>query len=190
MGNILRDNGMGELATQEYLGGIIGRGKSVLEVGRLISDTFNSIDNAPKALKDTLNKFFPNVDRTALAKALLTGKEGAAELDKKIKGISVLSAAESQGVTIGMDTASDLAARGYDYNQSLTGFGQVKQLERGVDLGRMSGIDLSQQETQSLIFEQNQAVKEKVRKIQEGEEARFRGSSGRLASQNRTAGQY
>jgi hypothetical protein len=189
MGDVLRTAGMGELATQDFLGGIIGLGKSLLEVTNLINDTFNRIDNAPSALKADLQAAFPGADRTSIAKAMLLGDKGAAELTKKVKAISVQSAAKTQGVTISDLTSQDIAAQGYDYNKSLTGFATVKQTaERGATLGRMSGIDLTQQEAIASAFGSNAAADEKIRKITEEEKNRFGATSGRLASQNRTAG--
>lgn len=189
MGDILRAAGMGELATQDFLGDIIGRGKSVLEVTNLITDTFDRIDNAPSALKADLLRAFPGADRASIAKAMLTGVAGAAELTKKVKAISVQSAAKTQGITIDDLTSQDIARRGYDYNKSLEGFATVAQTsERGSALGRISGIDLTQQEVIASAFGSSAAADEKLRKIKEEEANRFSASSGRLASQNRTAG--
>jgi len=185
MGDVLRAAGMGELANQNFLGGIIGMGKSVLEVTNLITDTFDRIDNAPSALKADLQAYFPGADRTSIAKAMLTGEKGAAELTKKVKAISVQSAAKTQGVNINDLTSEDIAAQGYDYNKSLDNFATVKQLERGQSLGRMSNIDLTQQEAIASTFQSNAAAAEKIRKIREEEANRFSGSSGRFASKDR-----
>ena len=189
MGDILRTAGMGELATQDFLGGIIGLGKSVLEVTNLITDTFDRIDNAPSALKADLQAAFPGADRTSIAKAMLLGDKGAAELTKKVKAISVQSAAKTQGVTIDTLTSEDIAAQGYDYNKSLTNFATVKQTaERGATLGRMSGIDLTQQEAIASAFGSNAAADEKIRRIAEEEKNRFAQTSGKLASRSRAQG--
>jgi len=190
MGEVLRQAGMGELATQQFLGGVLGLGKSVLTVTNLINDTFKSIDNAPEALKKDLATYFPGVSRTDIAKALLMGKEGTVELNKKIAGISTLSAAKSQGVNIDLTTGMDLAAAGATYGSSLGGFQKVKQLERGQDLGRMSGIDFTQQEAIGSTFMSSAAADEKIRRINEEEANRFAAKSGRLASQNRASNQY
>lgn len=189
MGDVLRAAGMGELATQDFLGGIIGLGKSVLEVTNLITDTFDRIDNAPSALKADLQAAFPGADRTSIAKAMLLGDKGAAELTKKVKAISVQSAAKTQGVTIDTLTSEDIAAQGYDYNKSLANFATVKQTaERGATLGRMSGIDLTQQEAIASAFGSNAAADEKIRRIAEEEKNRFAQTSGKLASRNRAQG--
>jgi hypothetical protein len=189
MGDVLRAAGMGELATQDFLGGIIGLGKSVLEVTNLITDTFDRIDNAPAALKADLQAAFPGADRTSIAKAMLLGDKGAAELTKKVKAISVQSAAKTQGVTIDTLTSEDIAAQGYDYNKSLTNFATVKQTaERGATLGRMSNIDLTQQEAIASAFGSNAAADEKIRRIAEEEKNRFAQTSGKLASRSRAQG--
>jgi hypothetical protein len=160
--------------------------KSVAEATDIINSVFSAIDNAPDVLKNDLSTYFPGADRTSIAKALLLGKEGALELTKKVKSIEQLSAAKSQGVAISLAEGADLAAMGADYGTSLGKFGKVKQLERGQQLGRMSNIDFTQQEAIASQFAGSAAAGEKIRRIEEEEVNRFRGASGRLASQNRS----
>jgi hypothetical protein len=160
--------------------------KSVAEATDLIMNVFSSIDNAPEVLKNDLKTYFPGADRTSIAKALLLGKEGALELTKKVKSIEQFSAAKSQGVGISLAEGADLAAMGADYGTSLGKFAEVKRLERGQSLGRMSNIDFTQQEAISSQFAGNAAADEKIRRIKEQEMNRFSGASGRLASQNRS----
>jgi len=188
MGDVLRNVGLGELATQDFLGDVLGRGKSVLEVSNLVNEVFNAIDNAPDTLKKDLQTYFPGVDRTSLAKALLTGKEGWAELDKKVRGISVMSAAKSQGITVDLPTATDLAQLGTDYTGALAGFQTVKELERGKMLGQISGIKFGQEEAIGAAFKKDAAAIAKLEEIRKQEEARYQGSAGRLASRSRAAG--
>lgn len=187
MGDILRQAGMGDLANQKFLGDVLGLGKSVRVVTNLITETFAAIDNAPEALKKDLQAYLDlGVSRTDIAKALLTGKQGAEALNKRIGGLTALSAAKTQGVTIDETTALDIAARGYDYNKSLAGFADVKRLERGQMLGKMSGLELTQQETIASTFAQDVKAQDKIAKIAEEEANRFAARGGRLASQNRS----
>jgi hypothetical protein len=187
LGEVFRNVGLGELATQEMAAKILGdANKSVDEATTLISDVFGAIDNAPKQLKDDLSTYFPGADRTSIAKALLLGKEGAIELTKKLRSVEQISAAKSQGVTIGLSTGADLAAGGADYTSSLGKFAEVKRLERGQQLGRMSGIGFTQEEAIASTFTSNAAADEKIRKITEEEANRFAGRSGRMASQSRS----
>lgn len=178
MGEVLTNAGLGDLATQEFLGDVIGKGKSVLEVGNLISNTFKTIDDAPTALKTTLATYFPGVDRVSIARALLTGAEGAAALDKKIKGISVLSAAGSQGITTSLETASDIASQGYDYQQALTGFGTVNQLQRANELASLTGNKFSQAQAIAVTFAKNAEEKKNLERIISEEQARYQARSG------------
>ena len=190
MGDVLRNAGLGDLATQSFLGGVLGRGKSLLEVSNLIDKTFNSIDNAPEALKKDLQDYFPGVDRTSIAKALLTGKEGWAELDKKYRSVSVLSAAKTQGVNIDLTTGAELANLGVDYTGALGGFQTVKQLERGKMLGETSGIKFGQERAISATFKQDAKALADIERIKAAEVAKYQGSAGRLASRSRAAGLF
>lgn len=185
-GTILNETGLGSLATQEFIGSVLTT-KSVLGATNLINDIFTRIDNAPSALKSDLTSIMGlGVSRTDIAKALLTGKAGAEELDKKVKQLTVYSAAKSQNVNIGLDTATDLANMGQGYGESLENFQTVKQLERGQALGRMSGRDYTQNDAIQSTFYKNASAAEKERIISEEEQNRFKAKSGRLQSQNRS----
>lgn len=188
MGEILTNAGLGDLATEDFLGGIIGQNKSALEVGNLISDVFTTIDYAPTELKKTLQTYFPGVDRASIAKAILTGKEGAQELSQKVKNVSVLSAAQQQGVTIDLAAATDIAKQGYDYQQSLSGFGQVKNLARAGTIAEFGGSKFTQEQAQQAVFGKNVQQQNILEDLKKQEEARYQGSSGRFASKNRAAG--
>lgn len=193
MGDVLRNVGLGDLANQNFLGDVLGRGKSLLEVTNLIDKTFSAIDNAPDALKKDLQEYFPGVDRTSIAKALLTGTQGWAELDKKVKGISVLSAARTQGVNVDLGTATNIALAGgrySDYSGALVGFQNVKELERGQMLGQMSGINFGQNEAIAATFNQDAKALADIERIKQAEMVKYAGSAGRLASRSRNAGLY
>jgi hypothetical protein len=196
LGDIMRSAGFQDLATQEFLGDVLGTGKSVAETTALINDVFAAIDNAPEALKKDLQTIAPGADRTAIAKALLLGKEGAAALSKQIAATTVFSAAKSQGLGIDMTTAADYAARGYGYDASLTGFGNVAlgraPLEKLTEIstGKAVTPEAAQTTLQQSIFEKNVTAQEQIRLEAEKEAARFATRSGTagsrsLASRNR-----
>ena len=180
MGEVLTSAGLGELATESFLGDIIGKQKSVNEVANLIGDVFNTIDYAPKELKETLSTYFPGVDRVSIAKAILTGPEGAQALSQKIKGVSVISAAQQYGMNIDLATATDIANRGYDYNAALTGYGQVASLGRANTLAEFTGGKFTQQQAQSSVFMKNSADLAQLSNLKEVEQARFMGESGTM----------
>lgn len=179
MGEILQSAGLGTLATQDFLGGVIGRGKSVLDVANLISDVFNTIDYAPEALKADLKTFFPGVDRASIAKAILTGEEGATELSNKIKGISVLSAAGTQRVKgVDLAYAQNLANMGIDYQEALTGFGTVKNLERAGEIAEFGKTEFTTKQAQQAVFEKSAEQLNILEQIKLREFGRFQGKSG------------
>ena len=134
MGDILRSTGLSTLASESFLGDVIGKGVSATEFANRITAVFDRIDQAPKEIKDTLSRYFPTVDRTQLATALLGGEKTAKELEQKIQGYEVLAAAEAQGIGantltggITEDIAGNLAAGGSTYANTIAGFGQVAQ---------------------------------------------------------------
>lgn len=189
MGDLMREAGLGEIANQKFIGTIIGKGKSVLEVGNLISDVFNAIDYAPAALKQDLQTYFPGVDRAAIATAILTGPEGAVKLKNKVQAVSVLSAARQQGVAgVGLEEATSIANQGYGYNEALTGFGQVKSLERADVIAQFGGGQFTAQQAQSAVFGRTQKELDEIERLKQLEIARMQGSSGRFASKDRAAG--
>ena len=188
MGEVLTSAGLGELATESFLGDIIGKQKSVNEVANLIGDVFNTIDYAPKELKETLSTYFPGVDRVSIAKAILTGPEGAQALSQKIKGVSVISAAQQYGMNIDMATATDIANRGYDYNAALAGYGQVSSLGRANTIAEFTGGKFTQDQAQSAVFMKNANDLAQLSTLKAVEEARFQGSSG--ASKGAFSTQY
>jgi len=134
MGDILRSTGLSTLANESFLGDVIGKGVSATEFANRITAVFDRIDQAPKEIKDTLSRYFPTVDRTQLATALLGGEKTAKQLEQKIQGYEVLAAAETQGIGantltggITEDIAGNLAAGGSTYANTIAGFGQVAQ---------------------------------------------------------------
>jgi hypothetical protein len=190
LGDVMRSAGFQDLATQEFLGDVLGTGKSVAETTALINDVFAAIDNAPAALKKDLATIAPGADRTAIAKALLLGKEGAAALNKQIAATTVFSAAKSQGLAIDMTTAADYAARGYGYDASLTGFGNVA-LGRGpleklteISTGKAVTPETAQTTLQQSIFEKNVTAQELIRLEAEKEAARYASRSGTMGSRS------
>jgi hypothetical protein len=190
LGDRLREVGLGDLATQELLGEVLGTGKSVSAVLNLVNDVFMTIDNAPDALKKDLQVVAPGIDRTSIAKALLLGKRGADELQKKIREVSVFSAAKSQGIGIENALAADIAARGVDYGTALTNFGTVAK--GAVPLQKLTEISTGQAvkpgEAQGSliksIFQQDVRAQEQIRLEAEKEVARFSGSSGTMGSRS------
>ena len=198
MGEILKSSGLGELATEDFLGGVLGKGVSVTEFNNRITNIFNKIDFAPEQVKSTIQRYFPYVDRISLAKALATGEKGAAQLAQDVAGYEVLSAAESQGlggtqINQGLDlkTATDYARSGLDYQTALTKFGQIAQalpVER--KLAEISNRQsIGQVGLERATINKSASDLMALQELTKEEEGRFLGRSGRFASKDRAAGQ-
>lgn len=206
MGEILTSAGLSSLNEQSFLGNLIGKSVNVTEFGNRINSVFLRIDQLPAQAKSTVNRYFPTLDRTQLAKALLTGETGAIELSKQLSGMEVLAAAEQQGLGayqgagnallaggLELDEAKNLAASGYDFQSALKGFGEVKQLNRANQLANITGGQFTQQQAQSAVFGKSADELERLRLISEQEKARLSGSAGTnrySLSNTKPAGQF
>jgi hypothetical protein len=190
IGDAMRAVNLPEFASQSFIAEVLSMGKSYDDVINLVDNVFNVIEDTPEALRKDMDALLGlGVDRTSIAKAMLLGDRGAQELQTQIKNISVFSAAKTQGVNIGMDTASDIAKSGYNYQQSLTGFGQVKSLDtQGQRLAAYSKTSLGAMDATNAVFNKNQAALDTFEKLSEEEKARYKGrsgaSSGALSSEN------
>ena len=123
MGDVLKSAGLSDLATNDFTGAMIGNNVSASEVADRISKVYNVINNADPFLKQQFAQYFPTVTNTDLAKAILTGADGAQQLEQKVAGIEVKSAAAQQGLV-----ASDpfnLAKAGITYAQAQAGYQQI-----------------------------------------------------------------
>jgi len=191
MGDVLNQAGLSSLNKQSFLGDLLGKGVNVAEFTNRINSVFLRIDQLPDQAKSTVNRYFPTLDRTQLAQALLTGESGAVELSKQLSGMEVLAAAEQQGLGayqgagnpllaggLGLEEAKNLAASGYDYQSALKGFGEVKQLNRANQLANLTGGQFTQQQAQSAVFGKSADELERLRLISEQEKARLSGSAG------------
>lgn len=201
MADILKQSNLSSLATEDYLGDLIGKGISVSTLSERVVKVFDRIDNAPKQIKDTFSRFFPTVDRTQLATAILGGEKSAKQLEADLAGYEVLAAAESQGlgatqVRGGLTTerAMDYARQGVDFVTGRQQFGRIAQaLPTEQKLAEITGVQSAGQlGLEKAVIEQNVQAQEDLRRLTEREEARFSAKPGTtqysLASQRRALG--
>lgn len=191
MADTLKSSNLGELANEDFLGGVIGKAVSVTEFANRIQTVFDKIDFAPAAVKKTIQQVMPYVDRTSLAKALLTGEQGAKELQTKVAGIEVLAAAQQQGLgATTLASATDLANQGYSYQQALSGYQQVASLTpeiqklKAIETGVAQTQESAQKQAESVVFGKSAAEELALSQLGAREQARYRGSSGSLGSKS------
>jgi hypothetical protein len=191
MGDVLRQAGLGSIATEDYLGGVIGKGLSVTDVGNYISGIYNEIQNLPKDIKDSVMTNYPNMDSVSLAKAILTGDKGFVQLQKELTSQTIFGAAKRQGLAydpilnpggVTMERATQYAAEGLDLSTGLTKFGQVAAAAPTVSkLSQITGnkdLALTQANLESAVIGKTASEIRKMEQLAEEEAARYRGSSG------------
>jgi hypothetical protein len=197
MGEVLGAAGLGSLNTQQFLGERIGDGLNVSEFTRRINDVYLRIDSLPQQAKSTINRYLPTIDKTQLAKALLTGTKGAVELAKEVSSYEVLSAAEQQGLGtlttegkaglaggVDLAQAAELSAIGYTFNTANQALSQVAQAAPTYEkiLEMRTGQDIASGEAAQMLIQADvkklaSAERAKAQAIAE-EAARFAGGPG------------
>lgn len=197
--DLMREANLGDIATPETIGSILGKGNSVSTIASKINQVFNRIDRAPQVIKDTLSRYFPTVDRNTLARTLLLGEKGVQQLQDELAGLEVLAAGEKQGIGataarpggLTQQRAQEYARAGISFAEAMPKFAEVAQAtpveEKLAGISKKKSIGQAGVE-QALVL----GSAEELRKLEEAaaeEQARFRAKSGRLepglASQRR-----
>ena len=200
MGDILKASNLGDLANEDFLGDVLGKGVSATEFGNRITQIFDRIDSAPDAIKSTISRFFPTLDRTQLAKALALGDKGAKKLQQELTGYEVLSAAEQQGLGVSPtllsgitnERAQQIALGGGTFESTLPQFGQIARA-RGTEqkLAEISGVkSIGVSGLTDAVIGKSARELKALEDLTMQEEARFAGKAGTagsraLASQSR-----
>jgi hypothetical protein len=200
MGNLLKSSNLSSLANEDYLGDVIGKGVSATEFSNRLVSVFDRIDNASDINKKTISRFFPTLDRTQLAKALLTGEKGAKQLQQELAGYEVLSAAEQQGLGVSPtllsgitnERAQQIARGGGTFESTLPQFGQIARArETEQKLAEISGVkSIGVSGLTDAVIGRSAKELKALEDLTMQEEARFAGKAGTagsraLASQSR-----
>jgi hypothetical protein len=199
--NLFNQAGLSDLANPQGIADVLGKGKAVSQIANEISQVFRRIDLAPQAIKDTLSRYFPTVDRTKLARTILLGDKGIQELTDELAGLEVLSAAEQQGIAatgargiaggVTEERARQLARSGVTYGAALPKFAEVRQTapveQKLAGISRRQSIGQAGIE-QALLLGGAQEI-EQIEELSAEERARFQARPGAmqpgLASQRR-----
>jgi hypothetical protein len=190
--NLLLANNLQDLANKNTTDAFIGGAISAVEVQDRIQNVFNKIDNADSTLKGQLGQYFgnygitdPNLQRTQLASALLSGETSSMSLERQLKKAQLRAGAALSDVTIaetGVESLQkQLEAQNVSdvYGVAKTGFSTLAQTQRETE--RLGGIYGAEQapmaeELQQEAFFGLQSQRRK--KLQEREQATFGGQAG------------
>jgi hypothetical protein len=190
--NLLLANNLQDLATRNTTDAFISGAVSAQEVQDRIQNVFNKIDNADATLKGQLGQYFsnygiadPNLQRSQLASALLTGETSSMALERQLKKAQLRAGAQMSGVTIaetGVESLQkQLEAQGVAdvYGTAKTGFSTLSQTSPNTE--RLAGIygeqttGLSEELQQEAFFG---LQSQRRKKLQEREQATFGGQAG------------
>jgi hypothetical protein len=190
--NLLLANNLQDLVSKNTTDAFISGAVSAQEVQDRIQNVFNKIDNADPTLKSQVSQYFsnfgiadPNLQRTQLASALLTGETSSMALERQLKKAQLRAGAALADVTIaesGVESLQkQLEAQNVSdvYGVAKTGFSTLAQTQRETE--RLSGIYGAEQapmadELQQEAFFGLQSQRRK--KLQEREQATFGGQAG------------
>lgn len=193
MADVLRASNLGELATEEFLTGIIGKAIPASVFAERVTQIFDRIDFAPNEVKETIKTYYPNLTRTQIAKAIIGGEKSSKDLARELAGYEVLTAAQQQGLGaqtlpggVTVERATELGAMGETYQSALGKFGRVAQaLPTATKLAGISGTEpLSQADLENIVFRNSVRETQALEALTKEEEARFAGKAGTIGSKS------
>jgi len=186
--NILREYDLEDLAIRDTFSSLIGGMVSAQELADRVINVYDRIRNADPALKSELDRV-RELSQGALsdrdfAKALLTGKDGANELKRKIATAEISAEARQRGLGVG--SAEQLQQLGVTREQARQGFEVIAEAQPTFE--KLAGIydkealapATSQTELEREVFQGMQSQRRK--RLTQQEQAAFAGSSGLAGS--------
>lgn len=179
---ILQSAGLGNLSTRSNFAKLISGRVSAKEAQDRVTNVYSRIANADTALRSEIRRLnqFGNITAADFAESLLTGKEGAASLQRKITQAEISTEFTQRGLTsatgieelerLGVDRAK--AASGAEY--------AARGTRRLQDLATIYGVQSEgiQQELESEAFRGLESQRRKLLVSQERAAAAGRAGTG------------
>lgn len=178
--SILTSANLGDLATRQNFASMIGGQVSAVELQDRVTNVYQRIQYADTALKEEMKRLkqLGNIDASDFAQALLTGKEGAASLRRKIATAEVSTEFTQRGMQSALG-ATELANLGVTRQQAQTGAEYARAgTQRLGELAAIYGADQTniQAELESEAFKGLESQRRK--RLTAMERSAFSGSSG------------
>lgn len=178
--DILNAANLNTLAQRDTFASLIGGQVSAVELEDRVTNVYQRIRNADQALKDEMARLnqLGNITSADFAAALLTGKEGAASLRRKIAQAEISTEFTQRGLTSAMG-AQELANLGVSREQARAGAEFARMgTERLTTLGSIYGVQSTeiQRELEQEAFKGLESQRRKQLTAQE--RAAFAGSAG------------
>lgn len=189
--NLLKANNLAGLANKSTTDKLISGAVSPMEAQDRINKVFNKIDNASQEVKNELGRYFgqygvadPNMQRTQVAEAILSGEDPAMKLESGIRKAQLRAGATAAGFALPetrVETIESLlkeAGVSDTYAAGQAGFQTLAQIEPSTQtLAERYGaptVSASELEKEAFLGLKS----ERRKKLQEQEEAAFKGTAG------------
>jgi hypothetical protein len=193
---VLKSYGVANVATPEKLSQFISNDISATEVADRVGLAIDRVQNADADTKKALAEYYPMLNQNDIVGAMLDPVDALPALKRKIQIAEIGGAALAQGIKTAEGKtnikmgAEKLADLGVTQEQARTGFKTVAEVApRGEFLSQISqGADYGQLQAEQEAFQGLASAKQARVSLSEQEQARFSGSSGRLASKSRAQG--
>lgn len=178
--NTLNTANLGPLARQDIFASLIGGQVSPTELEDRVTNVYKRIANADTALKEEMRRLkqLGNIDTADFAAALLTGKEGADSLKRKIAQAEISTEFTQRGLTSALGI-EELANLGVDRSAAALASERIRTgTRRLTDLASIYGVQSAeiQKELEQESFKGLESQRRKQLTAQE--RAAFAGSAG------------
>lgn len=178
--DILNAANLNTLAQRDTFASLIGGQVSAVELEDRVTNVYQRIRNADQALKNEMARLgqLGNITSADFAAALLTGKEGAASLRRKIAQAEVSTEFTQRGLTSAMGI-EELANLGVTREQARQGAEYARMgTQRLTDLASIYGVQSAeiQRELEQEAFKGLES--QRRRQLTAQERAAFAGSAG------------
>ena len=176
----LKSYQMGDLATISNFADFIGKDVSPVELSQRFSMAVEKVQKADPALKRQLNKMYPGISDTDLARSLLLGSEGSQFLKTRLGQAEILAEASTADITL-QTSAAELEAQGVTREQAAKGLQKVATQKSGLQqASRMFGDEVSPDTIQKELEAENLLgqVSTRNKRLSSQARAQFGGQSG------------
>lgn len=177
---LLKAYGLSDIATNENADKFLVGNISADEAGRRLQAAYDAINNADTFLKQQMDAL--NLSGTDLARALILGKEGAIELQNKIKTANILAAEAELGYKSTLDARTLALTNNITREEARRAFSKTKQ-ELGSYTTAAERAGISTADLQKELESENVLgmASQRRKKIQAAEQNLFSGTSGTFA---------
>lgn len=178
---MLRDYGLKQFDTDEYVRKFIENDTSALELSNRIQVAASRIQNADPSIRAMLRDYY-KLDDTQLLAYVLDPESQIAEVQRRATAGEIGAAAARQGIRTGVDVAEQLARQGITGEAATTAYRDIASVLPGAErLSQIYGTTLESYglaEAEQEVFNQLASAQRKRRALTEREIAAFSGTSG------------